>query len=339
VNLVRAEWQRFFARRFTRIMLVLIALLLAVIAIGTAHGSQRVTPAVLARAQQQFDLDSTAQQQQLVACENAQTSTSVDPEFQMPPGMTCDEMYGTANGPRLSWFLPRTWTFATDGQTTIVLFGGVLALFGFAVGASFIGAEWHSGGMMNLLLWRPRRVALLAQKLGALLLAVLASGLALGALWALMIWGIVSTRGEMGHMTSGLWQSYALTGARSVALALAATAVGFAIASIGRHTATALGVAVGYVVLIEAGGLILLSMLNVARPERFLLSHYVAAWLLQTQHYAGATVCTGLAGGSSNCVTQGSWAMRPGSAAEVLGILTAALLVWASVSFWRRDVT
>ena len=64
----------------------------------------------------------------------------------------------------------------------IVLFGGMLALFGFAVGASFVGAEWHSGGMMNLLLWRPRRLALLAQKLGALLLSVLASGLALGAL-------------------------------------------------------------------------------------------------------------------------------------------------------------
>jgi ABC-type transport system involved in multi-copper enzyme maturation permease subunit len=338
VNLLRAEWQRFFARRFTRIMLVLIALLLAVIAIGTAHDSRRVTPSELATAQQGMEADTALQQQQLTKCEQAQSGTAVEPDYQLAPGETCSDRYGNVN-PQLEWYLPNTWTFARDGQDVIVIFGGLLALFGFATGASFIGAEWHSGGMMNLLLWRPRRLALLTQKLGALLLAVLASGLGLGLVWALMIWGLVSTRGQMGHVTAGMWQSFGLVGLRAFVLGLVATIIGFSIASIGRHTATALGVAVGYVVVVEAGGQIFLSMLNVARPERFLLSRYLAAWLFQTQHYFNAPICTDFGGGMTNCSDGGQWVMRMGSAAEVVGILAVALLAWAGVSFWRRDVT
>ena len=37
------------------------------------------------------------------------------------------------------------------------------------IGASFVGAEWNSGGMMNLLLWRPQRLKVLSTKLAALL--------------------------------------------------------------------------------------------------------------------------------------------------------------------------
>lgn len=337
MNLVRAEWRRFFARRFIRIMLGLIAILLAVIAIGTAHSSHRITPAVRAQAQQQVDDDIARMQQQAADCEQAQNSTPIPPQFQIPPGMTCADMFGET--PQVQWFLPNTWTFASQGQDAIVIFGGLLALFGFAAGASFIGAEWHSGGMMNLLLWRPRRLAVLSQKLGALLLSVLASGVVLGALWALMIWGIVSTRGQMGHVTSGEWQSLGLTAARAVTLALAATVVGFAIASIGRHTATALGVAIAYVIVVEAGGQVFFRLLNIDRPERFLLSRYIAAWLYKKQLYAGPPVCTNVGPGMMTCGDGGEWAMRMGSAAEVVGILTAVLLAWAYLSFRRRDIT
>ena len=37
-------------------------------------------------------------------------------------------------------------------------FAAILALVGFVIGASFVGAEWSTGGMMNLLLWRPKRL-------------------------------------------------------------------------------------------------------------------------------------------------------------------------------------
>jgi ABC-type transport system involved in multi-copper enzyme maturation permease subunit len=278
-------------------------------------------------------------QQQIAACEQAQSTTPVPPEFQLPPGTKCDDMFGGKEAPQAEWFLPSTWTFAQQGEDAIVIFGGLLALFGFAAGASFIGAEWHSGGMMNLLLWRPRRLAVLTQKLAALLLSVLASAVVLGALWALMIWGIVSTRGQMGHVTGGEWQSLGLTAARAVGLALAATVIGFTIASIGRHTATALGVAVAYVVVVEAGGQIFFRLLNVTRPERFLLSRYIAAWLFKKETYQGPSVCSSVGPGIFTCGGNSEWAMRMGSAAEVIGILTALLLAWAFVSFRRRDVT
>jgi ABC-type transport system involved in multi-copper enzyme maturation permease subunit len=154
-----------------------------------------------------------------------------------------------------------------------------------------------------------------------------------------MIWGVVSTRGRVGTITSGMWQSFALVGVRSLVLGLVAATVGFTLASIGRHTATALGIAVGYVVVIEAGGEVFSHVLNIARPERFLLSRYVAAWLAKVQHFSGPEICTHQTGGITNCSQGTEWVMRMGSAAEVVGILIAALLVWAYVSFWRRDVT
>jgi len=50
----------------------------------------------------------------------------------------------------------------------VTTFAAVLALVAYIVGASFVGAEWSSGGMMNLLLWRPRRLQVLGTKLAVL---------------------------------------------------------------------------------------------------------------------------------------------------------------------------
>ncbi|MFC3504875.1 hypothetical protein ACFOOK_28450 [Micromonospora krabiensis] len=63
-------------------------------------------------------------------------------------------------------------------------------LFGFLVGASYIGADLNSGGVVNLLLWRPRRLAVLGAKLGTLLgsvlvLSLLASAAYLGTFWVI----------------------------------------------------------------------------------------------------------------------------------------------------------
>jgi ABC-2 type transport system permease protein len=189
--------------------------------------------------------------------------------------------------------------------------------------------------MANLLLWRPRRLAVLGGKLGALLLSVLVSGLAFLVVWLLLLCGIAAFRGSFGNLTSGVIQSMALTTSRSFALGLVMTAIGFAIASIGRNTASALGIAVGYIVAIEAGGLVVAHLANIARPERFQLSHYVAAWLFKNQTFYGNPVCSAATG---QC-TESQWFMRMGSAAEVVGILTAALLVWAFVAMRSRDIT
>ena len=340
MNLLLAEWQRFFARRFTRIMLLFIVVLMVVIAIGIGHGSHKLTSADFANARAHAAAENAQSQQDLAACLQAQTAGTATEgtQYFMPPGVTCADEFGFADA-QPAWFMPSSWVFADQGGDMILLFGGILALLGFAAGASFMGAEWSSGGMANLLLWRPRRLSLLGGKLLALLLSVLASGLVLGALWLGMLLLIAVTRGSIGHVSTSLGMSLALGGVRSLTLGLFAAVAGFAIGSIGRNTASALGVAVGYVVIVEGGGLLILKALDVTRPERFLLSRYVAAWLTKTQTISGTTVCTQVNAGGSQCSSGADWFMRMGSAAEVGGLIAAILLVWAFGAFWRRDVS
>jgi ABC-2 type transport system permease protein len=338
VRLLHAEWKRLFARRFTRIMLGIIVLLLAIVAAGTAHSHQKITPAVRAHAQAELTSQQTQMAQQLSGCKAAQAAGNVptnSPYF-LPPGATCEMFFGNGGyTPTVQDFLPSTWVFARDGTSMLLMFGVIFALFGFAVGASYVGAEWSSGGMANLLLWRPRRLAVLGGKLAALLLSVLASGLVFLVLWLAMLAGIAAFRGSFGHLTSGVIMSMALATSRSFALGLVVTAIGFAIATIGRNTASALGAAVGYVVVFEAGGFAVARLANIARPERFLLSRYVAAWLYKSQTFVTDQVCSQ----STGVCRESQWHMRMGSAAEVVGIITAALLVWAFIAMHRRDVT
>jgi ABC-type transport system involved in multi-copper enzyme maturation permease subunit len=323
-------------------MLGIIVLLLAGLAVGTAHSNHKITPATRAAARVEATDQIATDKQQLADCTAAQAAGNVSPAspYFLPPGATCEDFYGDHGyTPTAANFLPPTWIFARDATNMLLIFGVIFALFGFAVGASSIGAEWSSGGMSNLLLWRPRRLATLGGKLAALLLAVLVCGLLFLALWVGLLCGLAGFRGSFGHLTSGLLTSMALAASRSIALGLAMTAIGFAIASIGRNTASALGIAVGYIVVIEAGGMVVARLLHIARPERFLLSRYVAAWLYQKQSFSVDQVCSSSHGGFVQVCGEHQWTMRMGSAAEVVGILTAALLAWAFIAIRRRDVT
>jgi hypothetical protein len=84
---------------------------------------------------------------------------------------------------------------------------------------------------------------------------------------------VASLRGTLDGMTSGAWQSFALTELRGLVLILVAGAVGFGLASLGRNTALALGVAAGAIVVLQFGLFAVLSIAGVA---------YAAVWLLPT---------------------------------------------------------
>ncbi len=339
MNLLVAEWKRFFARRFTRIMLVIVLVLLGIILIGTGRHSQTLGPADYASARSQQQEFLAQDKAQVAACEAANANGPAPAGSQYDTGgATCSEVYGSFT-PSLQNFLPGSWNFATEAKDMILLFGGILALFGFAVGASFVGAEWSSGNMANMLLWRPRRLALLGTKFAALLLGVFVSAVVLGAIWLGLLLGLAKFRGSMGHITPGLERSLALDGARGLGLALIVTALGFAIAAIGRGTVTALGIAVGYAVIVEGAGIFILNSLHVLRPERFILSRYVAAWLDKSYALEGPTICGPMTSQGQECQPGPDWYMRMHSSAEVFAIGTAILLAWAFVAFRRRDVS
>lgn len=339
MRLLRAELSRLIGRRFTKIMTGTVLLVLIAIGIGlavTSHQHNAATRAAALAQIQQIHQQQLADQRD---CEQQQKTGQPSPRGVMyPPGFDCAQLASFApTADEVESFEPHQFTFRDETGDTLALVGFLLSLLAFAVGASFVGAEWSSGGMMTLLLWRPRRLRLLAGKLAALLISVLVTGIMVSVAWVAGLYAIATTRGDAGRVTDGLLISLALTDARALALVLAAAVLGFGLASIGRHTATALGVAVGYVVIFELGARIVLRLIDVPRPERFLLSNYAAAWLNKSQRFLDDRACRHQIGGGP-CESV-NWMIHMNQGAVVGGVLVVVVLVWTFVAFRRRDIT
>jgi hypothetical protein len=349
VRLLRAELARLFGRRFTKIMLAVVVLLLLIVGGGLAATSHKHTAQsrvqALAQIQQMRDQQAVYQAQLQRDCEAFQRDPASAPEGpKFPPGFDCSTIADANNfvptDQDVTNFQPHQLVFRTDADQTLAIVGFILALLAFAVGASFVGAEWSSGGMMNLLLWRPRRVPLLLGKLTTLLLGMLGTGIVLSAAWLAGVFAIASTRGDASHITNGLLTSLALTDARALTLMLAAAVLGFCVASLGRNTATALGIAIGYVVVLEIGTRIMLQLAAVSRPQRYFLSNYVLAWLGKSQEYYDDSACrrAAAAGLNTSCEPV-RWMLHMNQSLVVGAVLVGLVFVWAFLSFRRRDIT
>ncbi|SCL61306.1 ABC transporter permease subunit [Micromonospora peucetia] len=281
MSLYRTELRRLAKRRFTRWMSLLGLLVLAAVVVGIFASNEKIDAAALAKAEraaeQQWQRDVQQNAQYRAECDKAKAAgTSQDGGFpedcsviQPPPREAI----------QTDWFLPSTFDFRKNFGFALLPLAAILALVGFVVGASFVGAEWNTGGMMNLLLWRPKRLTVLLTKLAALLTGLVALAVPTTVLWFGSFWLVATFRGSTEKMTSGVWQSFALTGLRGLVLALFAATIGFALASLGRHTAMALGGAIGVMVVGQFGLAILLQMAGVRFAEAWLLPTYALAWL------------------------------------------------------------
>ncbi|MET8231036.1 ABC transporter permease subunit [Micromonospora sp. NPDC005298] len=284
MSLFRTELRRLTKRRFTRYMTLLGLLVLAAVVVGVFFTNQKIGADQLAKAERQAEQQYQEQvrwsEQERSACEQAKKAgTASDGRYPDDCSMISAPSREQIEA---EWFLPSTFNFRETFDETLVPFAAILALVGFVVGASFVGAEWSTGGMMNLLLWRPKRLTVLLTKLAALLTGILAVTLPAAVLWFAGFWAVANFRGSTEKMTSGAWQSFALTGLRGVALVLVLTTIGFALASLGRHTAMALGGVVALMVVGQFGLGILLSMASVKFAEAWLLPTYALAWMTKT---------------------------------------------------------
>src|SRR5437660_266386 len=111
MSLVKAEVRRFFARRFTVIMLLILVGVFAVIATSIAINSHHPTDAEVAQARQAVAQQIAYQQQQLAACEAEHATPPDQPQF--PPDMSCDTYFGDYR-PTVENYLPYQWTFTND---------------------------------------------------------------------------------------------------------------------------------------------------------------------------------------------------------------------------------
>ncbi|MEV4119302.1 ABC transporter permease subunit [Micromonospora sp. NPDC049645] len=284
MSLFRTELRRLGKRRFTRYMTLLGLLVLAAVVVGVFFTNQKIDAGQLARAERQADQQYQEQvrwsEQERAACEQAKAAgTATDGRYPDDCSMITAPSRDQIEA---RWFLPSTFDFKETFDETLIPFAAILALVGFVIGASFVGAEWSTGGMMNLLLWRPKRLTVLLTKLAALLTGILAVTLPAAVLWFAGFWAVANFRGSTKGMTSGVWQSFMLTGVRGVVLVLVLTTIGFALASLGRHTAMALGGVVAVMVVGQFGLGILLSMASVRFAEAWLLPTYALAWMTKT---------------------------------------------------------
>jgi ABC-2 type transport system permease protein len=128
--------------------------------------------------------------------------------------------------------------------------GGILALIAWVIGASLMGAEQQSRSITTTLTFAPRRNRVFATK------AAVAVGVA--AAWALATLSLVLAAllpAAILHGAPALGEpgNLAIAGVilRGVGLAAITATMGFALASIGRNTAAALGVGFAYILVIE----------------------------------------------------------------------------------------
>jgi len=343
VRLVRAELARLSARRFTRIGLLGLLVVIGLITVGIAASAHKPTEAdrVKAhadaqryRAEAQIQYENCRQGMDAAGPSASPAATAGPGSKPLPPNSDCSDII--AHQPTDEDLLPHTFTLVRDAPELYRALGALLALFGFAVGASFIGAEWSSGGVMTLLVWRPRRAALWLGKLASLLLGVLGVGVVLSTLWYAAMWVIATQRGITAGLTPGALTSLALTDARSVGIGLAAAVVGYSIAFLGRNTATALGAAIGWVVIFEIGGRIVAAITQAVRPERWYLSSYLLAWLEKEARFEDFARCRDVVDASCSPV---EWSITLRQATPVLGVGMLLVALISLVIFRRRDVT
>jgi ABC-2 type transport system permease protein len=340
VNLFRAELIRFVTRRFIAVMIVVILGILAVSALSVAANSQPIGAAEREIAAEQSRQDFNAAIGDMQSWYDLCVADVSSPAPTGQYGSTladCEatkEKLASITPNPVDSYLPHQFRLRWELQDSIYVAAAVLAVFGFLVGASFVGAEWTSGGMTNLLLWHPRRIQVLAAKLGTALLGVLAVCAGYLAVWIGTLWTIAATRGDTSNATPGFWQSITLLCVRSAVLAMIGAAIGFALAMLGRHTAMALGVGLAYAMIVEIGTRIIFGLNSINFPERFQLATYVIAWLSKRVDLYDPGLCRYA---FDTCEPK-LYVIDLATSGTVLGALVVAIVAAAALVFRRRDV-
>jgi ABC-2 type transport system permease protein len=336
VSLYVAETRRLTKRRFTRYFVLGAVVVLAAIAVAMFVTNKQIGPAQIADAKAQAHAEfqrsvseAAAYKQKCVAAKGTADAS------QFPSN--CDDLGApTEDSFDPKWYLPATFDFRDKFPDLVTTLAALLSVVGFVIGASFVGAEWSSGGMANLLLWRPRRLQVLGTKLLAFLVALTGLTVVLSAAWTGLFALIANYRGTSASMTGGAWRSLLIMETRGLALVVVAGAIGFGLASLGRHTAMALGVAIGLVIVFQFGLGTALALAKVKFAQAYLLPMWIAAWMKQKYEVKDYDACN--FSGTDGCrpdVFTITWHMA-GTALVVAFVVIVGSALWTIRS---RDIT
>jgi ABC-2 family transporter len=326
-GLLRAEVQRFTARRFIRVLLSLAVLgVLAVLAITlTQFGS--TTPERLAEARDRVQQTVSAQEgfrQQCLA--DPGRPADADPDAYCGPPLQAADL-------RVEDFLdPQPFPLAAAGPNGAVGFSAAAAVLAFLLGATFVGAEWSSKSIVSLLFWETRRTRVMAAKL----LVVTAAGLLLGALAQLAWLGIAellqAVAGDGAAVPDGFWPELLGIQGRGVLLTVLAGLLGFGLTNLVRNTGATLGMGFVYFAVVETA-------VRIGRPtwQPWLLTNNAAGLVLP----GGVPLYTYVqkVDAQGNLVSESvEYLLGNLQAGTYLVAVTAGITVAGVVLFARRDV-
>lgn len=252
MRLLGIEIRRAFARRLTKI--VVMVALAGIIAAGVTvfFKSHRATVFVGPSAAQQQEI----RNQQIGDCMRGTIEgIPVTPQTSVPPIGTaerqnfCEKIVGQQ---QFGGFEDKRFHL-TDLPDIFKHLSVWFAIIGWLLGASYIGAEWRTGMMGTLLTWEPRRVRVMVTKVIAAVFVTFVIVMMLQALLVGALYPAAAYRGSTAGTTEAFWRSFSYVGLRSGALAVLAAILGFAAGALGRNTAAGLGTGFVYLAVIEGG--------------------------------------------------------------------------------------
>ena len=335
MKLLAVELRRFFSRRATRWFTAAgAAALLGVLTIVMVN-SHSPSPEEWRLAAEAADRDRAANRAELSDCRDY---WRLHPEtvapYDTPHPRDCLAAYDPSTIRDSDYLIGvLNLTDELPGQLAVLFL--VFSLCGLLITGSFIGAEWSSGGMANLLLWCPNRGRVFAAKLVAAVIGVLTLTIGYGIIHVGALWGLAAVRGHVGTPTEEWWwQNLELAG-RVLFIVMLVVCCAAALAMLGRRTVTAVGAVIGYGLVVEYGFRAVGEAVDVT-GEMFTLSTYLNAWfddgmVLHPRYSINHALDR--FGDPPDAIVISDWA-----GGAVLSAVTVLLVAVALVVFRKRDV-
>lgn len=327
MRLIRVELRRLFSRRLTTLAILAGVIISGLVVLGMAVDAKPPSGAELqmqqqslAQAQQDWKQNGPQQVKDCLDAQGQQRQSDPKADF------GCDHMEPTAENfgkpqPRVAELMPQGL------QASSYLLGFIA----FILGAGFVAAEFSSGAIGNWLTFEPRRVKVYGSKLiaagtGALLLGIIGTAIIAGGIWVISdVWGSTALpRGQGGDLV--------LSGLRVIALTGIGALVGAAAGALLRHTAAVIGVAMGYLVLVEGvfGGFL-------QKSQPWLVTKNIDAWVAHGTTY-GLENCHTQADGNYDCQFIEKQ-LSFGHGTLYLAIATLVIVLVSGWLFRRRDIS
>jgi ABC-2 type transport system permease protein len=327
-GLVRVEGRRYRYRaavRWLAVVAVVAGLAVALLAWGATRppSAQTVTAAEEQFAQAQADWAENGEQyvEDCLAGEAQERETTPDADW------GCDDIE-----PRAEWYLLPQPTFAETAGSWVSGVTVLLLLLAFAAGITFVTAEWGSGALGMWLTFVPRRGRVYASKvlvaaLGVLPVTAVALALTVGGSWA-----AATVNDAVGDVSADVWQDLGEQALRVLAAAAVVGALGAALGFLTRSAAGALGIGVGWLLVVDSAVSGFLPRLT-----GWTLRSGLQAWVDGGLVYFVDVPCPPGDGEASLVCTAGRTLSAWQGGAVVAGV-AALVVVVGGLVFRRRDV-